>query len=215
MRVVIFILNVRNKGRKIFMKNYLEKSIGFEEYRRLIDELVAAGKTSGPAQSAELAAFTKLNQHRMDRLEKTIKLNQSLVKIVRNLKVNWIWLILTEAWCGDAAQNIPPIEKIARENDGIETRYVLRDENLELMDKYLTRGARAIPKLICLDAETLEEIGVWGSRPAAADRLFQKLKTEGMEKPAIIEKIIRWYNDDNTEALQAEFEELVQTWANK
>ena len=67
---------------------------------------------------------------------------------MRNVKENWIWLILTEAWCGDAAQNIPTIEKIARENDRIKTLYLLRDENLELMDKYLTGGARAIPKLI-------------------------------------------------------------------
>ena len=197
------------------MKEYVEKSMTFDEYSQLIDERVAAGKTTGRNQSEDFAEYTKLNQHRMHRLEKTTHLSESLVATARKLQVNWIWLILTEAWCGDAAQNIPTIEKIARENAGIKTRYLLRDENLELMDKYLTNGTRAIPKLICLDAETFEEIGTWGSRPKAADDLFKELKAKGMEKPDIIEKIQRWYIEDKTESLQAEFERLIIEWANK
>jgi len=197
------------------MQSYIEKGIGYDEYRKLIEQVVAAGKTTGETQSEELSNFTDLNLHRMKRLDKTTKVNDSLKETIQNLKVNWIWLILTEGWCGDAAQNIPPIEKIAEENDGIQTLYLLRDENLELMDKYLTNGGRAIPKLLCLNAETFEEIGNWGSRPAAADVLFQKLKAQGLEKPEIIEQIIRWYNDDKTESLQREFEPLVTRWAGK
>ena len=197
------------------MQNYIEKAMTFDEYDSLIDRVVAEGKTTGPNQSEELAQYTKLNQARMRRLFKTSELNESLLEIARNVKANWIWLILTEAWCGDAAQNIPTIEKIALENDRIKTLYLLRDENLELMDKYLTGGSRAIPKLICLDAETFEEIGTWGSRPQAAYDLFYNLKEQGLEKSEIIEKIHRWYIEDNTESLQAEFEKLIQNWANK
>jgi hypothetical protein len=196
------------------MQNYIEKAMTFDEYNRLIDRVVAEGKTTGPNQSEELAQYTKLNQARMRRLFKTSELNESLLETALNVKANWIWLILTEAWCGDAAQNIPTIEKIALENDRIKTLYLLRDENLELMDKYLTGGARAIPKLICLDAETFGEIGTWGSRPQAAYNLFYNLKEQGLEKSEIIEKIHRWYIEDNTESLQAEFEKLIQNWAN-
>ena len=195
------------------MQNYIEKAMTFDEYDRLIDQVVAEGKTTGPNQSEELAQYTKLNQARMRRLFKTSELNESLLESVRNVKANWIWLILTEAWCGDAAQNIPTIEKIARENDRIKTLYLLRDENLELMDKYLTNGSRAIPKLICLDAETFEEIGTWGSRPQAAYDLFYSLKEQGLEKTEIIEKIHRWYIEDNTQSLQTEFSGLLKTWA--
>ncbi|MDQ4123410.1 MAG: thioredoxin family protein [Acidobacteriota bacterium] len=197
------------------MQNYIEKAMTFDEYNRLIDTVVAQGKTTGPNQNEELSEYTKLNQARMRRLFRTTELNKSLLDAVRNLKVNWIWLILTEAWCGDAAQNIPTIEKIARENDRIRTLYLLRDENLDLMDKYLTNGARAIPKLVCLDAETLEEIGTWGSRPQAAYDLFYNLKEQGLEKSEIIEKIHRWYIENDTKSLQAEFETLLQNWANK
>lgn len=196
------------------MRNYIEKGMTFDEYSRLIDRVVAEGKTTGPNQNAELAQYTKLNQARMRRLLKTGELDENLLETVRNLKVNWVWLVLTEAWCGDAAQNIPTIEKIARENDGIQSLYLLRDENLELMNKYLTNGARAIPKLICLDAETFDEIGTWGSRPQAAYDLFYELKENGLEKVEIIEKIHRWYIEDNTRSLQKEFENLLKTWAN-
>ena len=130
--------------------------------------------------------------------------------------MNWIWLVITEGWCGDAAQNIPVIEKIAAENEGIATRYVLRDENLELMDRYLTNDARSIPKLICLDAETLEEIGTWGPRPQMAMEYFYEMRDGGkMEKPQMMENMQRWYLQDKEKSIQAEFSVLLDKWAKK
>ena len=123
-----------------------------------------------------------------------------------------IWLIITEGWCGDAAQNIPIIEKIASENSNIETRYVLRDENLQLMDLYLTNSARSIPKLIALDAETLEEIGTWGPRPQIAMDLFIEMRNKGMEKPLQMENLQRWYLADKNQSIQVEFENLLEEW---
>lgn len=123
-----------------------------------------------------------------------------------------IWLVITEAWCGDAAQNIPPIEKIANLNDRIETRYILRDENTELMDQFLTSGSRSIPKLIALDADTLDVLGTWGARPEAAQKLYYELKEKGAEKAAIMEHLQRWYNADRTLSLQNEFVNLLAEW---
>ncbi|MBC7797275.1 MAG: thioredoxin family protein [Pyrinomonadaceae bacterium] len=194
------------------MKNYIEKGISYYEYKQLIDKALSEGRTTGETQSAELTDYTNLNKHRMERLDKTTVIVAGLSNVVKNLQVNWVWLILTEGWCGDAAQNIPVIEKIAAENPNIKTRYLLRDENLELMDKYLTDGSRSIPKLICVDAETYEEIGVWGSRPKAADDYFKKLKAEGLAKPEIIENIQRWYLGDKTASIQIEFEDLLKVW---
>ncbi len=197
------------------MKEYIEKSMTFAEYIKLIDDLLLDGKTTGPIQSEAMFNYGKLNRKRMHRLEKTVNLNESLKKAVQNLKVKWIWLVITEGWCGDAAQNIPVIEKIASENDGIETRYVLRDENLELMDAYLTDGARSIPKLICLDAETLQVIGAWGARPQAAQKLFYAMKAQGLAKPLMMENLQRWYLADKNQSIQKEFETLVQKWAER
>jgi hypothetical protein len=197
------------------MKNYVEKSMTFAEYIKLIDDLLLDGKTTGPNQSEAMFNYGKLNRQRMHRLEKTVKLNESLKEKARNVDQKWIWLIITEGWCGDAAQNIPVIEKIAAENPNIETRYILRDENPELMDAYLTNNARSIPKLICLDAETLQEIGTWGPRPQAAMDYFYELKKLGLEKPLMMENVQRWYLSDKEQSIQNEFETLLDKWTNK
>ena len=139
------------------MKEYLDKSIPYAEYVAMIDRLLGEGKTTGTNQSWAMVGYGRLNRQRITRQEKTIDLDASVSEAIRRNERLMIWLILTEGWCGDAAQNVPVIEKIAAESDKIETRYVLRDENLELMDRYLTGGARSIPKLIAIDAETLIE----------------------------------------------------------
>lgn len=185
----------------------------YNEYIKLIDDLLLDGKTTGENQSEAMFNYGKLNRQRMHRLEKTIKLSESLKEKAQSVGRKMIWLIITEGWCGDAAQNIPIIKKIAAESENIETRYVLRDENLELMDKYLTYNARSIPKLICLDAETLEEIGVWGPRPQAAMDYFFEMKAEGLEKPQMMENLQRWYLRDKEKSVQAEFENLLDKWA--
>ena len=194
------------------MENYIKKSMTYAEYIVLIDDLLAEGKTTGPNQSEAMFNYGKLNRQRMKRLGNTVEINESLAKKTRRVNRRMIWLILTEGWCGDAAQNIPIIEKIAHENSNIETRYLLRDENLELMDKYLTNNARSIPKLIALDAETLEEIGTWGPRPQAAMDYFLEMRENKTEKPQMMENLQRWYNVDKNQAIQAEFEILLEEW---
>lgn len=196
------------------MKEYVEKSMSYAEYIKLIDDLLLDGKTTGTNQSEAMFNYGKLNRQRMHRLEKTVSLNESLREKLQNNKRKMIWLIITEGWCGDAAQNIPVIEKIATESDAIETRYVLRDENLELMDAYLTNNARSIPKLIALDALNFEEIGTWGPRPVAAMDLFIELRNRGVEKPLIMENLQRWYIADKNRTIQDEFEFLLSDWAN-
>src|SRR5690606_2384859 len=181
----------------------------FAEYTKLLDDLMEIGMTTGPKQGEEMLHYAKLNRQRMNRLEKTLVLDHEVIAAARKVNRKMIWLVITEGWCGDAAQNIPAIEKIAAESPNIETRYVLRDENLELMDQYLTDGGRAIPKLIAIDADSVEVLFDWGSRPAPAQELFLELKSQGVEKLSIIESIQRWYNADKNRSIQAEFTELL------
>lgn len=91
-------------------------------------------------------------------------------------------LVLTADWCGDAMVNLPIFMRIANEAL-IEVRYFIRDENLELMDRYLTNGkSRSIPIIVLVDKNG-EEVGKWGPRaPEAqklADELFGSLPAKG------------------------------------
>ena len=198
--------------RDLKIKEYVDLSFTFPEYEELIERLVEEGKTTGPNQSESMAEYTRLNRQRMHRLAKTVNIEADVRKVVSEVRRPMIWLIITEAWCGDAAQNIPVIEKLAAESDRIETRYILRDDNLELMDRFLTGGARAIPKLIAIDARTFEILGTWGSRPAPAQELYLTRIAEGVEKPAIREEPQHWYNADKGRSLQHEFAALLNEW---
>ncbi len=197
------------------MKKYIEQGMEFAEYIKLIDDLLLEGKTTGPKQSEEMFNYGRLNRQRMKRLGNTVRLKESLKEKIGKIERRMFWLIITEGWCGDAAQSIPVIEKIAHENSNIETLYVLRDENPELMDKYLTNNARSIPKLIALDAETLEELGTWGPRPQAAMNYFYEMREGGLAKHVMMEHLQRWYLKDKERAIQEEFEVLLDEWAFK
>lgn len=185
----------------------------YGEYIQLIDSLLEQGKTTGPDQSEEMVGYGRLNRQRIKRLDKTFEITDEMRSFMAKIDRPQIWLILTEGWCGDAAQNLPLIEKIAAASDLVETKYVLRDDNLDLMDEYLTNGGRSIPKLIAVDAESFEEIGQWGPRPAEAMDMFAKLKAEGVEKSDILERIQRWYLADAGIAIQKEFRTLVEQWS--
>lgn len=195
------------------MREHLDKAMTYGEYVDLIDRLIAEGKTTGPVQTEAKAEFTKLNRHRMNRLEKTTVVSDGIKAAAAGLNRKMTWLIITEGWCGDAAQNVPAIEKIAAESDSIETRYILRDENPELIDRYLTNGARSIPKLIAIDTGSGEVLGTWGSRPKAAQVAFEEMKAKGIDRDTILEQMQRWYNADRSTSLQKEFEGLIDQWS--
>lgn len=195
------------------IKEYLDRSMSFSEYLGLIDSLLADGKTTGPNQSEAMTNYARLNRQRMSRIGKTLELEPEIVNEVAALLVDMTWLVITEGWCGDAAQNIPVIEKLAAANHGIETRYILRDENPELMDQFLTAGARSIPKLIGVDNVTDAVLGTWGPRPEAAQAYFREMKAAGVEKPLINENMQRWYLADRGRSLQFEIAELLSGWS--
>lgn len=191
----------------------VNEAMSYDEYRQMIDELVEQDKTTGDNHSKVMVHYTKMNVQRMNRLDKRVELDDSLAEELNELDEDWIWLVLTEAWCGDAAQNIPPIVKIADESEHIDVKFILRDEHLDIMDEYLTNGGRSIPKLICLDSETLEEIGTWGPRPEVAQEKAMEWKDdENISKKEWAKKLHKWYAKDRTKELRSEFEELISEW---
>ena len=88
----------------------------------------------------------------------------------RAVRGTWRLLALSEDWCGDAANILPVVARLAEAAPGMELRVLPRDENLDLMDAHLTNGkSRSIPVIIVLDADGRER-GWWGPRPAALQK---------------------------------------------
>ncbi len=191
----------------------IENAMTYEGYRQLIDDLLAEGKTTGPNQSEAMTNYTELNVTRMNRLDKRAKLNESLKEQLTAIDTPQIWLVISEGWCGDAAQTVPILAAMANESSNIDLKFILRDDNLEVMDAYLTDGARGIPKLIVLEAATLEEIGTWGPRPTPAQELLYEFKANPDETYAEFGKRLQiWYARDKTQTTQQELEDLLKEW---
>ncbi len=191
-------------------KEFLTKAMSYSQYKNLLKELLAQGKTTGPNQSGEYINYAKINLQRMHRLEKTVVLNEDLKVALSAISSHYTWLILTEGWCGDAAQNIPVFHCIENEYKNIELKLILRDENLYVMDCYLTHGGRSIPKLICLNTKTLKEVFVWGPRPEGLQEIVLQMKKEhrSHEEKGLVTQ--NWYNADKTKSLQHEILNLVR-----
>lgn len=187
---------------KEIIESSLQKAISYSEYRTLVKELLEQGKSTGVTQSDDLLNYSLLNDKRMKRLDKTIKISEETIAKIKDIREPQTWLVLTEGWCGDAAQNLPVINKIAEENPNIQLKLVLRDENLELMDRFLTNGGRSIPKLIALDKEN-EIVNTWGPRPTVATKMVVDYKTEHGGLDAEFKKDLQvWYNKNKGNNVQ-------------
>ena len=186
-----------NKTKKLIKKSIekgLRKAISYSSYRNLISDLIASGKSSGPIQSEDLLNYSMLNDRRMTRLDKTIQLSHETLLALKKNDKPITWLVLTEGWCGDAAQTLPVINKIADESDLITLKIIFRDEHEELMSHFLTNGGKSIPKLLVLNSEN-DVLNTWGPRPNIATKMVQDYKnTHGQLDAAFKQELQVWYN---------------------
>ncbi len=152
---------------------------------------------------------TKLNLQRSNRIYRTYIVSEELKKSVLNIDSPLIWMVITEDWCGDSAQNLPYISKIAEINPLIELKIILRDSNLDIMDLYLTDGkSRSIPKLVVFDKEG-NEVFLWGPRPKNAQKKVEDGKRSGLTKDEYLANLHSWYTENKGRDLEDEFFELL------
>ena len=195
------------------MKNTIQQtllnSFSYSEYRKKVTELIAEGKSTGHEQSNDLLHYSELNEARMNRLEKTIAIVDEVKAKLENLDKKYIWLVLAEGWCGDAAQILPVIHKMVETTNKVELKIALRDDNDALMQHFLTNGGKAIPKLIVLDAETSEVIADWGPRPHGAKQLILEYKAaQGVVDETAKIELQKWYLHDKGISIQQEIVEM-------
>ena len=179
------------------IKQSIERSMSYQAYRDLVKELAEAHSNTGMEKTEALADYTKLNDRRMKRWDKTIKVSEESQQKISEFNLKITWLIITESWCGDAAHVIPPLIKVAELNPKIDVKFVLRDKNPELMDMFLTKGGRAIPKVIMIDNETGDVLNTYGPRPSEATSYVNRfIAKNGTLTPAFKEDLQHWYNSD-------------------
>lgn len=151
----------------------------------------------------------RINHQRIIRLEKQFQPGEELKIAVEKITHPQLWLLITESWCGDSAQSVPIINKIAKLNPNIELRLVLRDGHREISDKYYEDGQpRSIPLLIVYDEDD-NELFRWGARPKFAAELVKKLKGEGIPAEKYNKELHLWYGRNRGKDIEQEITELI------
>lgn len=196
------------------MSNYRNifesESLDYTSYKEKVNQLLLQGKTTGEDHSDAMLHYTKMNLQRMNRVEKTTVISDQLLQVIDHLKGKYKFLVITEGWCGDAAQIVPVIQKIVLSAPNkFNLKLVLRDQNLELIDAHLTNGGRAIPVLLILDEQGNLIIPKWGPRPQILQDLMMSWKQESADMEVLAEKLHSWYAKDKTQAIQLELTEVL------
>lgn len=183
--------------------------ITYENYKGQFDTILEGKSFDSIYENPTFLNYVKLNASRMKRWEKTGKLDDETMAILKNIDSPQKWVVITEPWCGDAAQIVPFIQKMAAENEKIELVFQNRDNGSEI-DKYLTNGGKSIPKLIVRD-ELGNDLFDWGPRPAPAQQLHFELKDDSsLSAEEKKEKLQQWYNHDKGNLIQKEICELLK-----
>lgn len=188
----------------------------YEDYKDLVLTLAENSKSTGEENEERIAA-TKINVQRIKRIDKQCELTPDLLNTIDKFKSNCLWILISESWCGDGAQCIPVISKIAQQSPNVELKLILRDENPQFMDAYLTNGSRSVPKLICIDKNNNQEIGTWGPRPLEIQKMVLDYKKNNPNSTheEFVTNLHLWYAKDKTKSIQNEFIDILNTWSSK
>lgn len=176
-------------------------------------DLADSNSTTGEVSEVHIAA-TKINAHRIARIEKQCELFPELLDAIHSFSNNCRWILITESWCGDGAVCIPVIAKIASHSPNIDLVLILRNENLDFMNEHLTNGSKAIPKLICLNQLDRKVVGTWGPRPTEIQRMVNLYKAEFpmATHDEFVNNLHLWYARDRTKSIQDDFAKLINDW---
>lgn len=191
------------------LQEFWKQSLNYSLYKGLVESLSMMNQTTGFEQTEERIQATRLNLVRMNRVEKTFALTHELEEALAQLSAPLKWLVITEGWCGDSAQIVPALQKIAEASEGkIQLKTILRDENPELMEAFLSNGTRSVPKLICMD-ESFHVLTTWGPRPEFAQQLVQQLRADPNTAPTFKEELHKWYAKDRSQTVELEISKML------
>ncbi len=181
--------------------SYYDKGVAYPEYFAQFQKDID--------QKAQYYKYTHINKKRSERVAKTFKLSEDRIIEIQSLPYDFKVLVISEVWCGDAAQLVPIFQKIF-DYMKVSIRYISRDSYPELMQEYLTHGSASIPILVAMD-ETAKEIFRYGPRPEKAMKMLaiHKENPEVYTKEEFQMDLQKFYNKDKGESIYQELYQLM------
>ncbi len=130
-----------------FLRDKIPNSgMSYEEYKKLFADEIANPPAVDEKNNYDIK---KLNLSRSARVEKQFVPSDELIEALNKISAPQLWIVLTESWCGDSAQNLPIIAKISELSKNVGLQILLRDSNPEIMDQYLTNWNAQYSKANC------------------------------------------------------------------
>ena len=183
--------------------------MNLDEYEKQFQHILEGENKAYPYNSEEYLNYVKLNNARIKRWNKVGKISPSLTETIKSIDQPQNWILITEPWCGDAANSHTFISKAALINPKIKLTFQNRDASNSEIENYLTNGGKSIPKLIVRDVNG-KDLFTWGPRPKEAQEI--QISQKNNDLLSVEEKKIalqNWYNKDKGTSMQQELNELL------
>ena len=195
-------------------ESLLTNALSFEDYLQLTKDIVEEKVVrTGLYQADNTFRYTRSNLERMNKVLNNIVLSQKLYNALSDLKEEWVWVVISEPWCGDASWGTPALAVIASATDKIDFKILLRDTNPDVIKAYQTAGSDSIPKLICIRKRDWAELGTWGPRPQVLhQQVLAKKNSPDFDYKESVRAIHAWYDEDMTKTIQEEMIDCVKQW---
>ncbi len=181
-----------------------------DDYNQLFDDILSGAYEQAPYDQEAYLHYVKLNKSRTARWNKQGEIGPELRKVLESIDSPQKWVLITEPWCGDAANSVPFIAKMAKTNPLIELEIQLRDSAGSEIDDYLTNGGKSIPKLVVRDGAG-KDLFTWGPRPTEAQEMAMNHKTQtDRSKDEKYGELLQWYRQNNGQTIQNEIMNRLQ-----
>ncbi len=151
--------------------------------------------------------YSIYNFERQGRVDDLYSMRGVLKELIASLPGPQLWMFITDDWCVDSAYSLPIIRDAAALRDDITLRLLIRDENQDLIDQYLTNGNRNIPIFAGFDAGD-NQLFRWGPQPAVIRDIRAKLQAAGAEGRVVARTTVDWYADDGWIEVEKELIEM-------
>ena len=202
--------------KQVIKRELIDEGMTFTQYMDLTKSIIENPTPDGLYAKESTMRYTKSNWERMNKVLNNTVISQRLYNQLSELKDEWVWLVISEPWCGDASWGVPALYQIASGSDKIDFRIILRDEHLDVMKAYQTAGSDSVPKLICLRKSDLKELGTWGPRPAVLHEQVLKWKNEpNADYKQSVRQLHGWFEADMSKSVMEELSVCVKEWKEK
>ncbi|MCP4124728.1 MAG: thioredoxin family protein [Bacteroidetes bacterium] len=189
----------------------LQSAISNSTFLDVVRQAAAGGIQEPPYDELGFIGTTGVNLRRFENWESRVILNPDLISTISEKDMHMKWVLINEPWCSDGSFTQPVLNKIAGASEGrISLSILLRDKHPEVMDQFLTKGGRAIPKLIALNDQN-KVMWTWGPRPEELQDIVGKIvRDPDCDHNEKIRVITRWSMKNKGVSMQRELLQLIK-----